>query len=220
VTKGYFITGTDTGAGKTWATVALMRHLQSKGKTVLAMKPVASGCTLRDGELKNDDALLLQRYASFVVPYSLVNPYALELPVAPHIAARRAGISIDFDAIGVAFRQLQAQAGITLVEGVGGWAVPLNAAQDVADLAKFLDLPVIMAVGMRLGCINHARLTYRAIVASGVECQGWLAVCLDPHMAAVEENIVALQELIAAPLLGVLPYGDSIDSQGDGGFLL
>jgi dethiobiotin synthetase len=220
MTQGYFITGTDTGAGKTWATVALMRHLQSMGKTVLAMKPVASGCMLHDGELKNEDALLLQHYASFAVPYALVNPYALELPVAPHIAAQRAGIAIDFDAIGAAFRQLQAQADAVLVEGVGGWAVPLSAAQDVADLAKSLGLPVIMAVGMRLGCINHALLTYRAIAASGVEFRGWLAVCVDPHMAAVEENIAALQGLIAAPLLGVLPHSGKIDSRRDGDFFI
>lgn len=218
MTKSYFITGTDTGAGKTWATVALMRYLQSQGKTVLGMKPVASGCTLHDGEWKNDDALLLQRHATFVVPYDRVNPYALELPVAPHIAAQSAGIGIDFDVIGAAFQQLRAQADSVLVEGVGGWTVPLNASQDVADLARFLGLPVILAVGMRLGCINHARLTCRAIDASGVECAGWLAVCVDPQMAVLAENIATLQQLIAAPLLGVLPYSDTIDSRQDNVF--
>jgi dethiobiotin synthetase len=216
VTDGYFITGTDTGAGKTWATVALMRHLQRQGKAVLGMKPVASGCAPHGGELKNADALLLQQYASFAVPYALVNPYALEPPIAPHIAARRAGVGIDFEVIGAAFRQLQAQADAVLVEGVGGWAVPLNAAQDVADLAGFLHLPVILAVGMRLGCINHARLTHRAIAASGVECRGWLAVCVEPQMTAVDENIAALQELIAAPLLGILPHRDKIDGETKG----
>jgi dethiobiotin synthetase len=207
---GYFITGTDTGIGKTWSTVALMRQLQAQGKTVLGMKPVASGCAWIDGGWKNEDALLLQQHASFAAPYPLVNPYALELPLAPHLAAQYAGISIDFDVIGAAFRQLQAQTDIVLVEGVGGWTVPLNAAQEVADLAKFLGLPVIIVVGLRLGCINHARLTYQAVVASGAQCRGWLASCIDPQMVARDENVAALRGLIAAPLLGVLPHGDSI----------
>ncbi|MGR8934504.1 MAG: dethiobiotin synthase [Gammaproteobacteria bacterium] len=216
MSEDYFITGTDTGAGKTWTTVALMRHLRGQGKTVLGMKPVASGCTLHDGEWKNDDALLLQRYASVTAPYAWVNPYALQLPAAPHIAAQRAGIDIDFETIGSAFRHLQAQADCILVEGVGGWAVPLNAGQDVGDLAKFLALPVIIAVGMRLGCINHARLTYRAVAASGVSCRGWVAVCIDPNMTAMEENIATLQTTIDTPLLGVLPHSDTVDRLPDG----
>lgn len=213
MSQGYFITGTDTGAGKTWATVALMRHLQRQGKVVLGMKPVASGCSWVEGRLKNEDALLLQQYASVVMPYELINPYAFETPIAPHIAAANAGVVIDFEPVAAAFEQLQTRADVVLVEGVGGWAVPLNKAQDVAALARFLDLPVILAVGMRLGCINHACLTYRSIRDSGAQCAGWIAVCVEAQMAAMPENIAALQELIAAPLLGVLPHSDMIGGE-------
>lgn len=212
MTRAYFITGTDTGAGKTWATVALLRHFQAQGKVAVGMKPVASGCKRAGGSLENEDALLLQRYSSLAVPYELINPYAFEAPIAPHLAAANAGIGIDFERIGAAFRQLQAQADVVLVEGVGGWAVPLNAAQDVASLAKYLDLPVIMVVAMRLGCINHARLTYQAILASGADCAGWLAVCLDTQMPAQQQTLSALEELLDAPLLGVLPYSTQLDA--------
>lgn len=212
MSSAYFITGTDTGAGKTWATVALLRHFQAQGKIAVGMKPVASGCKRVDGRLENEDALLLQRYSSLVVPYEVINPYAFEAPIAPHLAAADAGIEIDFENIGAAFKRLQAQADVVLVEGVGGWAVPLNAMQDVASLARYLDLPIIMVVAMRLGCINHARLTYQSIVASEANCAGWLAVCLDAHMAAQQQTISSLEKWLNAPLLGVLPYCTQVDA--------
>ena len=208
---GYFITGTDTGVGKTCSTVALMRYYKNQGRTVLGMKPVASGCLVRDGILKNEDALLLQENASISIPYNYVNPYAFELPVSPHLAAAKAGCSIELDEIYKKFSFLKSQAEYVLVEGVGGWFAPLNEKQNVADLAKRLDLPVILVVAIRLGCINHAMLTYRAILSSGLQCVGWIASCTEPEMLSREENIESITKLIEAPLLGVLPYTGKVE---------
>ncbi|PKM13074.1 MAG: dethiobiotin synthase [Gammaproteobacteria bacterium HGW-Gammaproteobacteria-3] len=200
----FFITGTDTGAGKTWATVALMRYFKAQGKTVIGMKPVASGCNEIDGDLKNQDALLLQENASVYLPYATVNPYAYREPVSPHLAG--VGNPVDVDNIRRIFLQLQNAADVVFVEGAGGWLAPINAHCDIADLARSLGVPVLMVVAIRLGCINHAKLTYRAIQASGLACAGWLAVCPDAKMTRKDENIETLQAFIDAPLLGVLPF--------------
>ncbi len=207
--SAYFITGTDTNVGKTWATLALIHYFQHQGKSVLGMKPVAAGCVLQDGKLKNDDALLLQQHASIQVDYELINPYAYLQPVSPHIA----GVNnpVDLDTIGEALRTLQSLADVVLVEGVGGWYAPINEQQAVSDLAKYLALPVIMVVAIRLGCINHARLTYEAICVSGLRCAGWLAMCIDPDMLNREENIATLTKALNTPLLGVLPYQELAD---------
>ncbi|HEY5141202.1 MAG TPA: dethiobiotin synthase, partial [Methylococcales bacterium] len=190
--KGYFITGTDTNAGKTWATIALMRYFKKQGKIVVGMKPVASGCSLpctawerQDGRLKNEDALLIQENASIKIDYDLINPYAYELPVSPHIA----GISnpVNLATIVERFNTLKELAEIVLVEGAGGWYVPLNDHEDISDLAKSLALPVILVVAIRLGCINHAKLTWQAIQHSGIPCAGWIAMCLDPEMLNRDE---------------------------------
>jgi dethiobiotin synthetase len=203
--RGFFITGTDTGVGKTWATVALMRYFQAQGKTVLGMKPVASGCHWLDGKRRNDDALLLQKNASITIPYDLINPFAYELPVSPHLAGEEN--PVELGKIIAAFTELQRHADMVLVEGVGGWLVPLNQHGDTVQiLAKQLNLKVIMVVAMRLGCLNHACLTYQAIVASGLTCAGWLAMTVEPSMLKFADNIATLQTAIAAPLLGVLPY--------------
>lgn len=202
----YFITGTDTEVGKTWSTVALMRYFKNQGKTVIGMKPVASGCRLQDGELKNEDALLLRENASFEVQYADVNPYAFELPVSPHLAAAKSGVSVDISLIERKLGYLKSRADIVLVEGVGGWLVPLNENDKVEDLAIRLDLPVILVVAVKLGCINHAVLTYKAILAAGLRCAGWIASCTEPEMLCREENITTLSSLIQAPLLGVFPY--------------
>lgn len=209
--SGYFITGTDTGVGKTWSTVALMHYFKNRGKTVVGMKPVASGCQVMDGKLKNEDALLLQENASLKIQYDDVNPYAFELPVSPHLAAAIAGCSIEFDVIINKFEYLKRQAECVLVEGVGGWLVPLNANQNVADLAKRVDLPVVMVVAIRLGCINHAMLTYKAILSSGLPCVGWIASCTESEMQCREENITTIAKSIEAPLLGILPYTEQAD---------
>jgi dethiobiotin synthetase len=207
--KGYFITGTDTNAGKTWATIALMRYFKQQGKTVAGMKPVASGCFMQDGRLKNEDAQLIQENASLQIGYDLINPYAYELPVSPHIA----GINnpVNLATIVESFNVLKDLAEIVLVEGAGGWYAPLNDREDISDLAKALALPVIMVVAIRLGCINHAKLTWQAVQHSAMPCAGWIAVCVDPDMLKPDENIHTIKTALNAPLLGVLPYLASAD---------
>jgi len=201
--KGFFITGTDTDVGKTWVSIALMRKFQREGLVVSGMKPVAAGCEWLQGEWKNQDALLLQQYASVLVEYRTINPYAFQLPVSPHIAC--ANERVGLDVILQAYRSLQSISERVLVEGAGGWFSPLSRELDNAELAVALQLPVIMVVGMRLGCINHALLTYRAIQSTELECLGWLAVQIDDRMSEFQANLDYLQECLNMPLLGVLP---------------
>ncbi|MSP28142.1 MAG: dethiobiotin synthase [Methylococcales bacterium] len=205
----YFITGTDTDVGKTVATLALMHYIKQQGKTVIGMKPVAAGCELHNGQLKNQDALLLQAAASVQVDYELLNPYAYLEPVSPHIAGARNPVALD--KVRANFNTLTPLADIVLVEGAGGWYAPINDHQAVSDLAQHLALPVIMVVAIRLGCINHARLTYQAIQASGVTCAGWIANCTDPAMLKRDENITTIKHALNAPLLGILPYQHPAD---------
>jgi dethiobiotin synthetase len=202
--QGYFITGTDTGVGKTWATVALMRYFKQQEQTVIGMKPVAAGCEWQDGQLKNEDALLLQENASIALEYREINPYAFELPVSPHLAAKENMVNLDV--IAKAFDHLKDKADVIVVEGAGGWLAPLNNQSDIEDLAKTLQLPVILVVAIRLGCINHARLTFQSIQASGLQCAGWLAMCVTPEMLMRNENIACIRNKISAPLIGILPY--------------
>ena len=202
---GYFITGTDTGIGKTVVTLGLMRWLQDQGLRVAAMKPVASGCERTPLGLRNADALQLQTQASMPLDYAEVNPYAFEPPIAPHIAAGQAGVRIDLDIIQQGMRQLAACSDVVCVEGVGGRLVPLNDRETVADLAAGLGLGVVLVVGMRLGCLNHALLTARAIEASGAPLAGWVANGLPPVPDYLEENINTIKSRISAPLLGVVP---------------
>ena len=207
--KGYFITGTDTNAGKTWATIALMRYFKQQGKSVAGMKPVASGCFMQEGQLKNADALLIQENASLQIDYDLINLYAYKLPVSPNIA----GINnpVKLTKIVESFNVLKELAEIVVVEGAGGWYAPLNDREDISDLAEVLGLPVIMVVAIRLGCINHAKLTGQAIQHSGIPCVGWIAVCVDPDMLNRDENILTIKTALNVPLLGVLPYLDNAD---------
>lgn len=207
--KAYFITGTDTNVGKTWATIALMRYFKSRGKLVAGMKPVASGCLIQDGQLKNEDALLIQENASVLIDYDLINPYAYEQPVSPHIAGVKNPVKLD--QLAARFELLKNMADIVVVEGAGGWYTPLNEREAVSDLAKALALPVIMVVAIRLGCINHARLTYQAIKQSGENCVGWIAVCTDPDLLSGGENIQTIKTVLDVPLLGVLPYREVAD---------
>ena len=202
---GFFITGTDTGVGKTAVTLGLMQCLQAQGRLVAAMKPVASGCERHAAGLRNADALLLQQHASVALAYDLVNPYAFEPAIAPHIAAAQARIRVDFEQLLGAYQQLAARVDCVLVEGVGGWQVPLNEDQALADLASLLGLDVIMVVAIRLGCLNHALLTADAIAAAGCRLAGWVANRLPPVPDCPEENINALKSRISSPLLGVLP---------------
>jgi dethiobiotin synthetase len=207
VKRGFFITGTDTGVGKTRVTVALMGWLRSQGLTVVGMKPVATGCMSADGVLRNGDALLLQKNASVQVPYEKINPYAFEPPVSPHIAARMAGCAIDLAGIERQYRKLQELVDCVLVEGVGGWEVPLDRRRKVSDLARSLGLPVILVVGLRLGCLNHALLTYAALARGGVQCAGWIANQPCADFACLQENIETLNAELPIPCLGFLPYG-------------
>ena len=203
--RGYFITGTDTECGKTEITLGLMHLLQARGHVVLGMKPVASGAGYTPDGLRNADAVRIREQASFPLPYEMVNPYAFEPPIAPHLAAEKAGVDISLENIHACYRKLITQSDRVLVEGVGGWRVPLGAQSAVSDLAVRLNISVILVVGLRLGCINHALLSAESIQASGLELAGWVANVADPDMLESEGNLRSLQRRIAAPLLGLVP---------------
>jgi dethiobiotin synthetase len=211
--RGFFITGTDTGIGKSWCAAALLWKLQQQGHSVAGMKPVASGCVATAEGLRNEDALLLQQFSSQPLPYSEINPYSFQPAIAPHIAAEQAGNCIDFEVIKQNFDAISGHADFTIVEGVGGWLVPLNGHQSVADLAATLALPVIMVVGLRLGCINHALLSASQVGQSGCSLAGWIATTLDPTMSAMDENMQTLQRLLDAPLLGIVPHLPQFDAE-------
>jgi dethiobiotin synthetase len=204
--SGVFITGTDTDCGKTVVSLGLMAAWQARGLRVLGMKPVASGCDSSPSGRRNADALRLQAQGSHAAPYDLINPYAFAPPIAPHIAARQAGIEIAAEPIARAYRALSAECDRVVVEGVGGWRVPLSPTLSVSDLPRALDLPVILVVGLKLGCINHALLTAAAIRARGCTLAGWVGNGCDPRMQAAEENLATLGALIEAPCLGVIPW--------------
>jgi dethiobiotin synthetase len=199
----YFVTGTDTSVGKTLISCALLHGFAAQGRRVVGMKPVAAGC---NDEGQNDDVVQLRAAGNVQLGYAQINPYCLVPAVAPHLAAQVAGVSIGFALISKAFAELSAQADVVIVEGAGGLLVPLNGAQDSADLMRELGLPVILVVGIRLGCLNHALLTVEAIAARGLMLAGWVANVLDADMAMLDENVAALRERIGAPLLGVVPY--------------
>ena len=202
IKTAWFITGTDTEVGKTFSTCALLHVLKNREISAIGMKPIAAGT---DAEGKNDDVEALIAASNVQAPRDLINPYLFQPPIAPHIAAQEAGCRIDLAHIVKAFNELRAMADCVLVEGVGGFCVPLGAQTDTADLAKQLNLPVILIVGMRLGCINHALLTQQAIAASGLKLAGWIANRIDPAMSRFEENLAALKERMQAPLLGIIP---------------
>jgi dethiobiotin synthetase len=225
---GVFITGTDTDIGKTAITLGLMAALQRRGLTVLGMKPVASGCVRDRGGLRSADALSIIAQAGVIVdepagtpgdqykvaeasapiPYDIINPYAFEPPMAPHIAAGRAGVDIEIEPIRVAYQSLAARADVVLVEGVGGWRVPLGPSLAVSDLPSALGLPVILVIGMKLGCLSHSLLTAESIRAGGNRLVGWISTRLDPDMLAPDENLATLAALLHAPCLGVVPWLD------------
>ncbi len=214
--KRWFITGTDTEIGKTYVAGALIRHLAGQGYRVAAMKPVASGCGKTEGGLRNDDALSLMAAANVTLPYEVVNPFAFEPAIAPHIAADRAGQLIDVDRISALAQTIEAD--YLVIEGVGGWCVPLGGGRLLAELAKATADEVIIVVGMRLGCINHALLTAAQVERDGVPLKGWIANHVDPDMQAQSENIKTLQLFMPVPLLGVLPWSDS--SQHEPGLIM
>ncbi len=199
----YFITGTDTGVGKTLISCALLHGFAAQGKRAVGMKPIAAGCIDND---MHEDVKQLCAASNVQVDQSLINPYGFTPAIAPHIAAQQAGVSINVEHIVKSFHTLQSLAEMVIVEGAGGFCVPLNAEQDSAELAKQLGMPVILVVGMRLGCLNHALLTCAAIAARGVTLAGWVANGITENMSYQAENIAALQQRIAAPLLGIVPF--------------
>lgn len=216
VAPGYFVTGTDTGVGKTVASVALMGGLRARGHSVAGMKPIASGCQPTTEGPRNADALQLQAAASVSVAYEAVNPFAFEPAIAPHVAAAERGVEVAVEPILEAFARLARRVDCVVVEGVGGWSVPINRRQTMADLARHLGLPVVLVVGLRLGCLNHALLTRQAIGAAGLGCAGWIANQIDPAMARVDASVRALEQRLEAPLLGCVPTLEPCTAQAMG----
>jgi len=202
--KRWFITGTDTEIGKTRVAGALIHHLVGEGHRVAGMKPVASGCEVTDAGLRNDDALRLIASSNVKLPYETVNPFAYEPAIAPHIAAREAGRPIDISRISELANTIDAD--YLIIEGVGGWCVPLGENKMLSDLAKATADEVIIVVGLRLGCINHALLTAARIENDGMKLKGWIANHVDPRMHAQSANIATLQGLMPCPLLAVMPW--------------
>jgi dethiobiotin synthetase len=198
-----FVTGTDTEVGKTYAACALIHALRANGLAVAAMKPVAAGT---DAQGHNEDVELLRAAATVDVPREWMTPYLFAPPIAPHLAAAEAGQRIDLARIGLCFEHIARRADAVVVEGVGGFRVPLNEREDAADLAAMLGLPVVMVVGLRLGCLNHALLTAESIERRGLRLAGWIGNAIDPAMARPVANVDALRSRLAAPCLGLLPH--------------
>jgi len=200
--RSLFVTGTDTGVGKTLVACALLRALAGRGLRVVGMKPVAAGRE-EDGGFHDVEGLMAA--SNVPAPRELVNPYAFDPPIAPHIAAARAGVRIDLRRIRDAYTVLAGMADAIVVEGAGGFLVPLNEREDFADLARALELPVVLVVGMRLGCLNHAALTAEAISGRGLRFAGWVANRIDPAMDAFDDNLATLRERLPGPLMGIIP---------------
>ncbi|HIF51181.1 MAG TPA: dethiobiotin synthase [Thiotrichaceae bacterium] len=206
MSKGIFITGTDTGIGKTRFTLALMTALKNQGHQVSGMKPIASGARLKNGRIINEDAELIMRYCSKSTDYHLINPAVFELAVAPHIASSKKNEKIDLNQIIACYRELASNSRNVIVEGVGGWRVPLSNKESLVDLVRSLELPVIMVVGLKLGCINHALLTAEAIKADGLILKGWVSNRLDKDYLFHEETIETIKAALECPHIADLPY--------------
>jgi dethiobiotin synthetase len=207
MTRGLFVTGTDTGVGKTLAACALLHALSARGIQAHPMKPIAAGDAPHRGRRANPDTLALMLAAGLGADsLDEITPVLLAEPIAPHIAAAREGRAISLDPVRAAYERVRGRSSFVVVEGVGGFLVPLGGDIDTVDLAQAFRLPVVLVVGLRLGCLNHALLTERAIEASGLPFAGWIANLLDPAMLAVDENLAALRERLPGPLLGCLPH--------------
>lgn len=204
---GFFVAGTDTGVGKTLVAAALLRRFGALGLRAAGMKPLAAGCE----HGRNDDVEALLAAGMGGLDRGLVCPYLFEPPIAPHIAAAEAGVKIELALLKIAFEELQRQADVVVVEGVGGFRVPLNEREDAGAIPKRLGLPVILVVGLRLGCLSHALLTQEAIEAEELKFAGWVANRIDPAMARAEENLEALRRRLRAPLIADVPFGAPSD---------
>ncbi|MBS1140889.1 MAG: Dethiobiotin synthase [Proteobacteria bacterium] len=216
MSHAYFLTGTDTEIGKTFITCALLRRAGLDGLKAVGLKPVAAGT---DAKGLNDDVEAIRAASNVELPRETINPYCFQPAIAPHIAAAKANVRIECGPIKAACDLAQQQADLVIVEGVGGFCVPLGIDLSAADLAVELGMPVILVVGMRLGCINHALLSAEAIANRGLKLAGWVANRIDPAMACFEENLATLENMIAAPLLGVVPHGPAGGAIGAAGFL-
>lgn len=210
MTGGVFITGTDTGVGKTRFTIALMRALKKSGIKVSGMKPIASGAHKTNGILMNDDAERIRCNCSDSLPYELVNPVIFEPPVAPHIAASNAGMDIDLGRIVSGYEKLKARSEFVVVEGVGGWRVPVSDNALLTDLVQALDLPVILVVGLRLGCINHALLTAEAVTKDGLKLTGWVGNVIDKDYLYKQDTINTLKQRLIAPHIMDMDYVEDL----------
>jgi dethiobiotin synthetase len=213
MTLAVFVTGTDTGVGKTRIAAALCRGLAARGARVAAMKPVASGCSLTPQGLRNEDALALLAAMNVRARYSDVNPYAFAPPIAPHIAAREAGVDIDFAVLDRAYERLRMQSDALIVEGAGGWLAPLDSSRAFADLAVRWQTDVVLVVGMRLGCLNHALLTVESIERRGLRLRGWVANSIVAEFERLTENISSLESRISARCLGIFPFEPEADPE-------
>ncbi len=210
--QGYFITGTDTDVGKTWVSLGIVEALKQQGKKVGVMKPVSAGCENTPHGLRNEDALLLQKHSNIEQDYEQINPYAFAPAIAPHIAAADTGVRMDIEILQQQLQTIKQHSDCVVVEGAGGWRVPLNDFQTMADLAKRFQLPVILVVGMRLGCLNHALLSVEAIHTSGLPLTGWIANQVATEMNCLDENIKTLQQMIDAPMLAQIPHLEWLDA--------
>lgn len=211
--RGWFVTGTDTEVGKTLVSCALVQHLRGRFPRVVGMKPVAAGTVDTPHGPDNEDAMALRAAGNVAVPRELDNPYCLPLPLSPHLAARAAGQIIDIELLAQRHERLAGLADAVVVEGAGGFLVPLNDTQTGADLARRLGLPVVMVVGLRLGCLNHALLTAEAIRARGLTLAGWVANRVDPHMASADDNIATLAARLGAPMWAEVPHFAATDER-------
>jgi len=209
--QGLFITGTDTGVGKTQVSLAVLHALRARGERVVGMKPVASGCTLTAAGWRNDDASALQAASAPRPDYHLINPFALPDATAPTIAAAHAGMTVSLAPIVAAYRGLADEADRVVVEGVGGWLAPLGEGFEQADLVRALDLDVVLVVAMRLGCLNHARLTARAIAGDGCRLVGWVANAVAEPPEFADEYFESLRQALPVPCLGWLPFSPGSD---------
>ncbi|OGI70003.1 MAG: dethiobiotin synthase [Candidatus Muproteobacteria bacterium RBG_16_60_9] len=218
--QGWFITGTDTGVGKTAIAEALLAALARRRYRAAGMKPVASGCRRTADGLRSEDAERLRAAASVATDYTDVNPYAFEPAIAPHVAAARAGVAMKLATVRTHYARLVAQVDWLIVEGAGGWYVPFNSAQSMSDVARMLGLPVILVVGLRFGCISHGVLTATAIRADGLQLAAWVGNRIDASFDTQPESIAALQQRLEAPCIGVVPYASNGATIGQGDDLL
>ena len=217
MSKTFFVTGTDTEVGKTFVTAYMMNQLQARyDKTVAGLKPIAAGAKWKNEQWENEDALMLQQAASEAIPLKIVNPICFEEPIAPHIAAQKVDYPISFDELSCGLAEIeQYHSDYLFVEGAGGWLLPINDKELLSEWVAAQQLPVILVVGLRLGCLNHALLTYQAIQQSGANCVGWVGNQVDAAFSHMQENIDTLKQRLPVDCLGIIPFLAEEQRQSD-----